>query len=213
MASAPIWSSSQWSLGKPMVLFQIHWIFKSRGDTLTPPPSDFTTNPRNQADFSIINVPIFKRFGRNSVVLKCGRCKGESPATPKNGSWLPKLAKIPLLLHMIQFTVVTRNLLQIQWINEDRRTILTSPPSDLTQNPRNQPGFPLDIILSFNRFERNSIVLKCDHRLCESPATPKNSRWLPKNSDRVDFQHMIQFTVVTRKTYGSVTYPLKKQGS
>ena len=113
-----IWSSSQWWPGKPMDMLQIHWIFKSRGDTLTPPPSDFTTNPRNQAVSAIINV------------------------------------------------------------------------------------------LSFKRFRWNSFVLKCDHRLCESPATPQNSRWLPKNSDRVDFPHMIQFTVVTRISYGFASNPL-----
>ena len=113
-----IWSSSQWWPGEPMDMLQIHWIFAGRGDTLTPPPSDFTTNPRNQTDFSMDSILIFKRFG---------------------------------------------------W---------------------------------------NSFLLKCDHRLCEAPATPKNSRWLPKNSDRVDFPHMIQFTVVTRRTYGYVTNPL-----
>ena len=104
-------------------------------------------------------------------------------------------------------------LFQIQWKNGTCGSPLTPPPSDPTQNPRNQTGFPLDRILSFKRFERKSIVLKCDHRLCEAPATPKNSRWLPKNSDRVDFQHMIQFTVVTRKTYGYVTNPLNFQES
>ena len=71
------------------------------------------------------------------------------------------------------------DLLHIHWINEDRRTLLTHPPSDFRQNACNQTGFALDIILSFKRFERKSTVLKCDHRLCESPATPKNSRWLP----------------------------------
>ena len=100
------------------------------------------------------------------------------------------------------------DLLHIHWKNKDRRTLLTHPPSDFRQNPCNQTGFPLDTSLIFKRFERKSIVLKSDHRLCESPATPKNSRWLPKNSDRVDFPHMIQFTVVTRKTYGYVTNPL-----
>ena len=118
-----IWSSSQWWLGEPMDMFQIHWIFAGRGDTLTPPPSDFTTNPRNQTEFSMDSILIFKRFGRNSFLLKC------------------------------------------------------------------------------------------DHRLCESPATPQNSRWLPKNSVRVDFPHMIQFTVVARKTYGYVTNPLNFCGS
>ena len=34
---------------------------------------------------------------------------------------------------------------------------------------------------------------------------PKTADDSPKNSDRVDFPHMIQFTVVARKTYGYVT--------
>ena len=116
-------------------MLQIHWIFKSRGDTLTPPPSDFTTNPRNQAVSAIINVLSFKRFGWNSIVLKCDHRLCESPATPKNGGWVSILAKIPLLLQMIQFIVVTRKLFQIQWKNWNRRAHLRHPPNHFQTKP------------------------------------------------------------------------------
>ena len=90
-----IWSSSQRWLGEPMDMLQIHWIFAGRGDTRTPPQSDFTTNPRNQTDFSMDSILIFKRFGWNWFLLKYDHRLGESPATSKCCRWSPNLVQIP----------------------------------------------------------------------------------------------------------------------
>ena len=64
----------------------------------------------------------------------------------------PKNSDRPPIPHMIQFTVVTRNMLQIHWIFAGRRDTLTPPPSDFRQNPRNQAGSAMDTILIFKRF-------------------------------------------------------------
>ena len=118
-----------------MVLFQIQWINWTCRSPLTPPSSDLTQNPRNQTGFPLDKVLIFKRFGWNSIVLKCDHRLCESPATPKNGGWVSILDKIPLLLQMIQFTVVTRKLFQIQWKNGTSESPLTPPPSHFQPKP------------------------------------------------------------------------------